>query len=147
MNSLRQLRGDPHYISLGMAIGVFVGITPIFPFHTACAVAMAALLRGSKRAAAVSVWFANPVTMPLFYLGSYKAGTWLLGIAPAPAGNTQSVLETGLDLALALMAGGILLGIVPAIAAYCTTYALMKKRRLSGFFIRTPKPPRSASIP
>ncbi len=147
IDSIRRLRGDPHYISMGMAVGVFVGVTPTFPFHTAFAVSLAALLRGSKRAAAVAVWFANPVTMPLFYLGSYKTGTWLLGVAPAPAGHTLSILETGAELAFALIAGGAVLGIAPAIAAYAATYAVMKKRRAACSFLRTPTPRPPAPAP
>ncbi|MEJ2430554.1 MAG: DUF2062 domain-containing protein, partial [Deltaproteobacteria bacterium] len=53
---LKELRGKPHEISLGMAIGVFIAVTPTIPFHTVLAVSLAALLRGSKLAAALGVW-------------------------------------------------------------------------------------------
>ncbi len=29
----KKLQGDPHYVAMGMAIGVFVAITPTIPFH------------------------------------------------------------------------------------------------------------------
>jgi len=38
---IKQLQGDPHHVALGMAIGVFVGVTPTIPFHTVIAVALA----------------------------------------------------------------------------------------------------------
>ena len=57
-NNLRQLitrfkklHGNPHYVAMGMAAGVFVSLTPTFPFHTFIAIALAFVLRGSKRAA------------------------------------------------------------------------------------------------
>ncbi len=34
------LKGDPRKISMGMAIGVFVGVTPTIPFHTALIVGL-----------------------------------------------------------------------------------------------------------
>ena len=47
----KRLEGDPHFIALGLAIGVFVGFTPTIPFHTVLAVALAFLFKGSKAAA------------------------------------------------------------------------------------------------
>ena len=70
----KTLQGDPHYVAVGMAIGVFIGITPTIPLHTVIAVALAFVLRGSKPAAIIGVWFANPITIPLFYWASYEIG-------------------------------------------------------------------------
>lgn len=67
---VKTLQGDPHYIAVGIAIGVFIGITPTMPFHTVIAIALAFIFRGSKAAAALGVWFCNPVTAPFFYLGT-----------------------------------------------------------------------------
>ena len=74
IRQLRELRGKPHELSLGIAIGVFVGITPTIPLHTVLAIALAVALRGSKLAAALGVWVANPLTIPIFYYGSYQLG-------------------------------------------------------------------------
>ncbi|MFV9645388.1 MAG: DUF2062 domain-containing protein, partial [Desulfobacterales bacterium] len=75
----KQLNGDPHYVALGMSIGVFISVTPTIPFHTVIALALAFILRGSKAAAAIGVWFSNPITIPLFYKGSYDLGISILG--------------------------------------------------------------------
>ncbi|MEI6127137.1 MAG: DUF2062 domain-containing protein [Pseudomonadota bacterium] len=127
----KQLRGDPHYISMGMAIGVFIGVTPTFPFHTTLAIALATLLRGSRPAAALGVWFGNPVTMPIFYIGSYKAGMMLFGQALPSIALEQpalaDLLTLGLDVALAMVAGGALIGIPPSIAAYFITHIMVTK--------------------
>ncbi len=69
ISDFKNLKGDPHYIALGMAIGVFVSITPTIPFHTVIALAMVIALPGSKAAAALSVWFSNPITIPFFCEG------------------------------------------------------------------------------
>lgn len=120
----KKLQGDPHYIAVGMAIGVFVAITPTIPFHTVIALALAFILRGSKAAAAIAVWVSNPVTIPIFYVGSYKVGNFILGnsIPFDPKYESLSELaKLGLDATIAIVVGGVLLAIVPGIAAYFIT--------------------------
>jgi hypothetical protein len=120
----KKLQGDPHYIAVGMAVGVFVAITPTIPFHTAIALALAFMLRGSKAAAVIAVWVSNPVTIPVFYLGSYKVGNFILGNSIPFDPKYESLSELarlGLNATIAMMVGGVILGIVPGIAAYFIT--------------------------
>jgi hypothetical protein len=121
---VKQLHGDPHYVAMGMAIGVFISITPTMPFHTVIAVALAFIFRGSKAAAALGVWFCNPLTAPLFYWGSYKAGMFILGDSGSFNVNFESILELfrlGADVTMAMITGGVILGILPGISAYFLT--------------------------
>jgi uncharacterized protein (DUF2062 family) len=121
---LKKLQGDPHYIAMGMAIGVFVGFTPTLPFHTVIAIVLAFILRGSKPAAIISVWVGNPVTMPFFYFGSYKVGIFILGKSSPFDIKYESItelLDLGLDATLAMITGGVIIGILPAIATYFIT--------------------------
>lgn len=128
IESFKRLQGDPHCISRGMAIGVFIGTTPTFPFHTVIAVLLALLLRGSAPAAALGVWFGNPLTMPFFYVLSYKIGMWLLGTElPAVDFNQLTfamLAQLGVTATCALLAGGFVLGMPFAAAAYGITYRL-----------------------
>jgi len=129
----KQLNGDPHYVALGMAIGVFVSITPTIPFHTVIALALAFILRGSKSAAAIGVWFSNPITIPLFYKGSYDVGTSILGNSAPFNIEYESILELlklGADVTIAMITGGIILGILPGIVAYFVTRRIFIKIRL-----------------
>ena len=74
VRKIRELNGDPHYVGLGMAIGVFIAITPTIPFHTIFAVALAVLLKASKPAAIMGVWVSNPITVVPLYLACYETG-------------------------------------------------------------------------
>lgn len=128
----RDLPGDPHYIALGMAIGVFVGVTPTFPLHTLLALGLAVAVRGSKRAASLAVWFGNPLTMPFFYYGSFRAGSALLGRPlglELHDGSWSELLQMGADAAIAMLAGGAIIAIVPAVLAYALTYWCVRKYR------------------
>ncbi|MBW2192375.1 MAG: DUF2062 domain-containing protein [Deltaproteobacteria bacterium] len=124
----KTLQGDPHYIAVGMAVGVFVGITPTIPFHTLLAIAMAFVLRGSKPAAAIGVWICNPITLPFFYLASFQAGMFIFGKSIPSNIEFEVVTELmalGMDVTIAMITGGIVLGIIPGIVAYFLTRKLV----------------------
>jgi len=120
---------------LGMAIGVFIAITPTIPFHTVLAVSLAALLRGSKLAAALGVWVSNPLTIPFFYYGSYRLGRFVLGYPqlPLPADySVISLMKLGKHVTVAMLHGGVLLGILPGLLAYFLTYKFTSSPRFQG---------------
>lgn len=124
----KELQGDPRYIATGMAIGVFVGVTPTIPLHTVIAIAVAFILRGSKPAAAIGVWFANPITIPFFYIGSFKLGAFILNRSipfDVKFESITALMTLGLDVTIAMIVGGAILGILPAIVAYILTYRIM----------------------
>jgi len=121
----KRLQGDPRFIAKGIAIGVFVGVTPTIPFHTAIAIALAFILKGSKPAAAIGVWSGNPITIPFFYMGSYKVGMLLIGSKAALNDSywtIQELLHLGFSTTFAMILGGMILGILPAIAAYFISF-------------------------
>ncbi len=135
IRQLRELRGKPHELSLGIAIGVFVGITPTIPLHTVLAIALAVALRGSKLAAALGVWVANPLTIPIFYYGSYQLGRFVLRLpelALPPDYSVLSMVRLSGRVTVAMLHGGVLLGILPAVAAYFLTYKFTSSRRFQG---------------
>lgn len=130
IDRVKKLQGDPHYVAMGMAIGIFISITPTIPFHTVIAITLAFVLRGSKPAAAIGVWFCNPVTAPFFYLGSYKVGMFILGKSAPFDVKYESVLELmklGVDVTVAMITGGVILGILPGIAAFFITRKIFTK--------------------
>ncbi len=147
LEKIKRLQGDPHYIALGMAIGVFIGVTPTIPFHTALAIAFAFVLRGSKPAAAIGVWIANPLTIPLFYYGSYKVGVLVLGgrlDEGLDIGGMIHLLESNISLwekldlikaffsrhfgvACMMLVGSVLLAVIPSVASYFITRKLVAK--------------------
>jgi len=156
LDRIKKLQGDPHYIALGMAIGVFVAITPTIPFHTVLAVAMAYLFRASRPAAIIGVWVSNPFTVVFLYIACFKVGMLLFGHT---LGDSDTVMElvhamennipikeqlhlfveffhTQLKLFFAMNVGGVVLGIPGGIAAYVVTKNFIKK-------LKTPKNKRS----
>ncbi len=126
----RNLSGDPRYIGRGMAIGIFVSMTPFFPFHTAIALGLAVLLRGSKRAAATGVWLSNPLTIPICYFIIFKLGILILGgdsIYNAEWKTFDDILHMGIDIVYAMIVGGVVLGTALGIPAYYITKTAFKR--------------------
>jgi uncharacterized protein len=75
----------PHRIALGVALGVFIGMTPIVGFQMIIAVAVAAMLRANKAVCVPMVWITNPVTIVPIYAGCFALGSMVLGSASAHA--------------------------------------------------------------
>ena len=88
-----RLRGHPHDLALGMALGVFAGSMPILPFQTALAIFLALIFKGSKIAAALGTWISNPLNWYFLYFYSYKIGSWMIGL-PSTSKGFHSVMAS-----------------------------------------------------
>ncbi len=118
---------------MGMAVGIFAAFTPTIPFHTILAISLAFVFKASKPAALIGSWFSNPLTIPALYYGSYKVGGILLGHeipARIEYGEIKKLLMLGWDAAFAMILGGVLLGVIPAVGAYFITFHLVRKIRV-----------------
>jgi hypothetical protein len=145
-----RLQGDPHSLALGVAIGLFVGITPTIPLHTALIIILAWLFRGNILAALIAATaISNPLTwLPQYYL-CWRLGSWLLpgrlsweriqgllGLFASDASFTQNLAllgQLGLEAVAVMLVGGVLLAIPFTCAGYLLSLkffrALRKKRQ------------------
>ncbi len=75
-----RLQGDPKSIARGVAVGIFIGITPTIPLHTILILGFCLLFRTSKVAGILaSILVSNPFT---FFIQYYLS--WLVGTAIFP---------------------------------------------------------------
>jgi uncharacterized protein (DUF2062 family) len=121
------LAGEPRAIAFGMAIGVFVGVTPIIPFHTVLIVLLGIIFRKNITSAYLGSWLiSNPITIPFFYLTEYQLGKFCLGTRCHPINLTDysiwSIVNLGSDIAFPLIIGGLVLAPFFAVPAYGITY-------------------------
>lgn len=121
------LKGEPKAIAMGMAIGVFVGVTPTIPFHTAMLVLIAVFFKQNVTAAYLGSWvISNPITIPFFYFMQYEIGRCVLGTAPADFNVTglsiQYIFGIGWLIAKPLLLGGIIMAPFFAVPAYFITH-------------------------
>lgn len=133
---LLRVKGGPEEIAWGMAIGVFVGMTPTVPLHTVLAVLIAFFLGKSKLTAALGVWVANPFVLPFIYLLDYKIGRAVTGsLGPSLAFSNFSIshlLELGWEVSYPMLVGGLIMGGFCALPTYFLTkrtVALFREKR------------------
>jgi len=145
-----RLQGDPHSLALGVAIGLFVGITPTIPLHSALIIILAWPLRGNILAALIAATaISNPLTwLPQYYF-SWRVGNWLLpghlswdrtqallGLFTSGIGYRQCLTplkQLGLEAVAVMLLGGILLAIPFACAGYLFSFkffSTLRKKRL-----------------
>ena len=130
---LRRLQGDPKKLAWGMALGVFIGVTPTLPFHTIMALTLAAFLRISMVTAYLGIWISNPVTWVPQYVLAYAVGRRLLFRGESLRLPEHLDLCACFDLlwrgGLALQVGGLIIAVPPAIASYFLTLWAVKRYR------------------
>lgn len=129
-----RLRGNPHDLALGIALGVFSGLLPVVPFQTALAVFLALVFGGSKITAALGTWISNPLNWYLVYSLDYRIGAAILGLSEKSRGFSsvmaalqrgeegmvlvQTVLAAGGSIIAAFLLGGLILGFLIAPISY-----------------------------
>ncbi|MDO9532363.1 MAG: DUF2062 domain-containing protein [Deltaproteobacteria bacterium] len=128
-----RLQEDPRKLAWGMALGVFIGITPTIPFHMVGALALAALFRISLVTAFIGIQIGNPLTIPAIYIASYKVGQFLLYRGKPLVFPETFSFEAWMGVlwqgGVALQVGGVILAIPPAIVAYFLTLWIVQRYR------------------
>ena len=129
-----KIRGGPREVSLGLSLGIFLGMSPLVGLQTVLAVFLSSLFKWSKIAAALGTWISNPLTMPFIYGGTYALGARIIGTGGTLVESGDSGFSMFLNLArkspeilLDMMVGGIVVGLPLAVLAYFVTNPLLMK--------------------
>lgn len=138
-----ELRDSPHSIALGVAIGIFVGLTPTMGIQMVIS-AIIATFCGANRIAAISmVYITNPLTAIPIYTSIYYFGSFLLGIEHQGFSrilkkiisqeNTldkfKMIISQGWAVQLPLWFGAIIVGTACSIPSYILIKAMVVRHR------------------
>lgn len=125
--SLRQVLAvddTPHRIALAFAIGVFIAMSALLGLHTVLGLAIAHLMRLSKRVMLVGVYVNNPWTIVPVYSFCVWIGMILTGTSSAVPVidwenlSLKSLMNDCSHLILPFVVGTTIVGIVSAVAGY-----------------------------
>lgn len=150
---IRRLPDTPERIALGFACGAFASFTPLFGLHFLLAVALARLLRANVLASIIGTAVGNPLTFPIIAsvslalgrrilgygatgrdfsrisdaFGAFLSGLWesflsLFGYGEPQWGKIALFLQ---DVCWPYLVGGLMPGLVVAIACYYVTRPLI----------------------
>lgn len=144
------LRASPEEIGRGVAIGIFVALTPTLGFQIAIAACLATLLNANRPVAVLGVWITNPVTVPPIFALTYAVGAhfWhgpvtggvgqLLGGLSQQAtsqavwdwpAQLKALVLVGGDVLAPLTIGGAICGLVAAGVCYVIVVRVVRQRR------------------
>jgi uncharacterized protein (DUF2062 family) len=87
------------------------------PFQMLAAALIAYLTRVNIPSAIACTWFSNPLTTPLFLLGQYKLGSFLIGRTPTDE-PTSDVLALLSQAPLPVLVGAFVSGAIVSLATY-----------------------------
>ncbi|RLA88425.1 MAG: DUF2062 domain-containing protein, partial [Deltaproteobacteria bacterium] len=122
----KRLHGNPNYVAMGMAVGVFIGITPTLGIHSILSLIFSFILRCSKAAALLANWISNPFTALFIYIADYKIGKFLLRkpdvSLPLEKLSFKTIFSYGSQIVIPLFVSGIILGIATTIPTYFITF-------------------------
>ncbi|MEB3338356.1 MAG: DUF2062 domain-containing protein [Leptolyngbyaceae bacterium] len=126
-----RLKGTPAEISLGLAIGVFWGMFPLPGLQMAIAILTAALLQGSKLAAAAGTWLSNPLTtLPLtalnFHIGQLVLGRDLEDLPEVRLQSLEGIQQLGSEFLSSYLLGCLIVGTVTGTATYIAGVPIVK---------------------
>jgi uncharacterized protein (TIGR03546 family) len=128
------LNGKPEEIARAVTLGVFIGVTPTIPFHTALVMVSCLIFRQNITAAMLGATIiSNPLTIPFLYMAAYKLGVLVLGLGANPFVLTdydvRSILEIGWHILYPLMVGGVILAFLFTVPSYFITCHFIAKMR------------------
>lgn len=148
-----RLYAAPEEMARGVAIGLFVSLTPTSPFQMIIAIFLASLFKGNQLIAALLTWLTNPITSPFLYAASYWIGSLFLTSPPFKELLAQdlSLLELlskmGWRVFASLMIGGFISGTILGVIGYYFTapiYRIVRERRqqrIRRHILRSQPPP------
>ncbi len=131
-----RIRGHPREIALGLALGIFIGMTPLVGIQMAIAIFVAALFKWNKFSAAIGVYITNPLTAPFIYSINYLIGARLLEIKRGYSLRLtpeigiawlSHMLHNAPQIFWALLLGGVILGLPLAVAGYYFCYIVVTR--------------------
>ncbi len=118
-----------HSIAMGLAIGVFIGLLPIFGFQMIPVVAISIRFKINKLAAIAGVWVTNPFTFIPIYSFNYWVGQKVMAFRTEDIKTFKNFLTStnftwetlsnlGYSTLLPLVVGSLLNGAVFSLIVY-----------------------------
>ncbi|MEP7255715.1 MAG: DUF2062 domain-containing protein [Ferruginibacter sp.] len=122
---------NPHHSaelkSVSVAFGIFMGIIPIWGFQLVAAIFLAILLKLNKPLVIVAANISIPPMIPVIIYGSYKMGTFWMGVNAMQIDFSKSItLKSIKNNLVQYIYGSITLAIVSGVAFGLLTFIFLK---------------------
>jgi len=116
----------PHERALGAALGVSMGLLPVFPLQLVILGVLCVVIRCYRALAFVTVWILNPITFVPIYAAEFYLGAWLLrtpltDVSKLVSGSRQDLIafcRQSPQFLLSLMSGGVIISVAGGVVTY-----------------------------
>ena len=131
---LLRVKDTPHRISMAFALGIFIGISPLFGIHTILGISLAHLFRLNRFVTIIGVYVTNPWTIIPIYTFCTWVGAKCLGLQKILPdidwGHiTFSMLLKDLGpLLVPFLFGTVIIGLLASVVSYAVVYILLRRR-------------------
>lgn len=128
------VKENPHRLSMAFAVGIFIGMSPLFGLHTVLGIVVAYIFRLNRFVTLVGVYVTNPWTIIPIYTFSTWLGAFCLGIEHIlPEADwrhmTMSKLLNELSpLLKPFVVGTVIVGLASSVISYFVVYHMTKSR-------------------
>jgi len=136
---LLRIKANPKKISLGYALGVFLGTTPFIGTKVFVALILTSLMKWNRTSSVIGVYHINILTAPLFYGAAFFVGRMLVGAEASFTFPDTFSLQAMYDVFfgnssvfLSLFVGGLVLGIPMAAGAYFLSITILRNSAFQG---------------
>lgn len=125
---------DPHGVALGVAIGAFIGILPLYGLHTVlCVVALFLIPRANKLAILLGTNISIPPTVATITWTAYDIGRLLLPDKNYPPLSLEYLkgfnISKASEFYYPLFIGSLALGVIVAVILYVVTWIIADRFR------------------
>lgn len=134
------LNVNEYTLARGVAVGLFIGLTPTVGIQTGMMIAASILFRANFPAAFVVSFVSNPFTMAPLYFGFNRLGEWILGWLPVPDFQAEGMPGEIAEGTLAMLVGSLFVAAPVTLVGYVAFLWLWHRLGLKVPRPRTPVP-------
>ena len=88
-----EIKDSPHSIALGLAVGLWISLTPTVGIQMTLALIVCTLLRANVLIAVAMCWVSNPITFVPMYYGYYRFGLVVMNNEPTPWDEFKKMIQ------------------------------------------------------
>lgn len=128
------LHVDEYAIARGVAVGLFIGLTPTVGIQTFLMIGASLAFRANFIAAYIVSFVSNPVTMAPLYYGFSQLGELLLRHSPFATSHIEGLAEEVAQETLELVVGSLMIAIPAAVCGYLVFVWLWRALQVQRLF-------------
>ncbi|MDZ7669732.1 MAG: DUF2062 domain-containing protein [Gammaproteobacteria bacterium] len=112
------LNVDEFTLARGVAVGLFIGLTPTLGVQTPLMLAASMILRANFPAAFLASWINNPLTFAPLYFGMHQAGEYILSLLPVRFDTLPGVGDDIIHGTSSLVVGSLAIALPVCLLGY-----------------------------